>query len=175
MSEYGKRVEPRTIRFERLLPGPIDRVWGFLTEPGKRETWLAGGLVEHREGGTIEMIFRNSRLSAASEDVPERFKEFEGMRFSGEVTRYEPPHAFAHTWDGTEVTFELTETYDERVKLVLTQTGITDSEERLGILAGWHTHLDILRSRLEDAEPDSFWTLHERYEAAYCEREAGVS
>lgn len=171
MSEHGKTTRADSIRFERILPGPIGRVWAYITEPEKRATWLAGGTVEDKEGGTIEMVFRNSQLSDDSTDTPDRYKPHEGMRFSGEVTRYEPPSVFAHTWDGTEVVFELSETYDGRVRLVLTQTGIADSDERLGALAGWHAHLDFLKARLEDGEPGSFWTLHERYEEEYRERQ----
>ena len=36
MSEHGIITEAGTIRFRRILPGPIDRVWAFLTEPEKR-------------------------------------------------------------------------------------------------------------------------------------------
>lgn len=174
MSDHGKTTSADSIRFERILPGPIGRVWDYITDPEKRATWLAGGVVEDKEGGTVEMVFRNGELSPDSASVPDRYKTHEGMRFSGEVTRYEPPAVFAHTWDGTEVVFELSETYDGRVKLVLTQTVIADSDERLGVLAGWHSHLDFLKARLEDSEPGSFWELHERYEQAYRERQASA-
>jgi len=43
MSEFGVLTEARTIRFQRLLPGPIERVWAFLTESDKRGRWLASG------------------------------------------------------------------------------------------------------------------------------------
>lgn len=172
MSQYGETPDARTVRFERTLPGPIGRVWDYITDPDKRATWLAGGIVEDKAGGTVEMVFRNAKLSGDSADTPERYQNQEGMRFSGEVTRYEPPSVFAHTWDGTELVFELSETYDGRVRLVLTQTAIADSDERLGVLAGWHTHLDFLEARLDDREPGSFWTLHETYDQAYRKREA---
>ena len=37
MSEYGVVTEPGTVRFERLLPGSVDLVWAYLTDPEKRE------------------------------------------------------------------------------------------------------------------------------------------
>ncbi|WP_234274916.1 hypothetical protein [Billgrantia zhangzhouensis] len=40
-SGYGKDIAEDSIRFERLLPGPIERVWAFLTESDKRGLWLA--------------------------------------------------------------------------------------------------------------------------------------
>jgi hypothetical protein len=32
MSEYGIVTEAGPVRFERLLPGPIERVWAYLTD-----------------------------------------------------------------------------------------------------------------------------------------------
>jgi uncharacterized protein YndB with AHSA1/START domain len=43
MDKYGTIIAPNTIRFERLLPGPIERVWAYLTDPEKRAKWLASG------------------------------------------------------------------------------------------------------------------------------------
>mgnify|MGYP006170052107 CR=1 FL=1 len=30
--DYGVLIAPDTVRIERLLPGSIDRVWGWITE-----------------------------------------------------------------------------------------------------------------------------------------------
>jgi uncharacterized protein YndB with AHSA1/START domain len=43
--EYGEVREPRTFRIERLLPGPIERVWSYLTESEKRRRWFGAGQV----------------------------------------------------------------------------------------------------------------------------------
>jgi hypothetical protein len=32
---FGVLIEPGTIRFERILPGPIERVWDYLTDSEK--------------------------------------------------------------------------------------------------------------------------------------------
>ena len=37
MSGHGELLDENTVRFERLLPGPIDRIWQYLTESDKRE------------------------------------------------------------------------------------------------------------------------------------------
>jgi hypothetical protein len=34
------------VRFERLLPGPIERVWDYLTKPELQKTWLAESAAE---------------------------------------------------------------------------------------------------------------------------------
>jgi uncharacterized protein YndB with AHSA1/START domain len=51
MSEYGVVTEAGTIRFERVLPGPIERVWAYLTESKERGKWLASGEMDLRVGG----------------------------------------------------------------------------------------------------------------------------
>jgi uncharacterized protein YndB with AHSA1/START domain len=43
-----------TVRFERTLPGPIERVRAFLTVSDKRAQWLAAGEMELRIGGSVE-------------------------------------------------------------------------------------------------------------------------
>src|SRR5580698_6413683 len=48
MSDYGVITESNTLRFERLLPGPIDRVWRYLIDSDKRGQWLAYGEIEPR-------------------------------------------------------------------------------------------------------------------------------
>ena len=42
---------PGEIRIMRTLPGPIERVWTYLTDPAKRAKWFAGGPMELRAGG----------------------------------------------------------------------------------------------------------------------------
>ena len=64
MSEYGVVTEPRTIRMERLLPGPIERVWDYLTDSAKRGKWFAAGKMDLRVGGDIEFFFHHADLSA---------------------------------------------------------------------------------------------------------------
>ncbi|HPF91720.1 MAG TPA: hypothetical protein PLL57_13755 [Flavobacteriales bacterium] len=32
----GELIAPNTIRFTRVLPGPIERVWSYLVDPEKR-------------------------------------------------------------------------------------------------------------------------------------------
>ena len=51
---YGTLIEPATLKIERLLPGPIDRVWAYLTESELRRQWLAAGLgrVKRRQQGS---------------------------------------------------------------------------------------------------------------------------
>ena len=43
LDPYGRLIEPATLKIERLLPGPIERVWAYLTESDLRRQWLASG------------------------------------------------------------------------------------------------------------------------------------
>jgi len=42
-SSYGVLIEPATLKMERLLPGPIERVWAYLTQSDLRSQWMAAG------------------------------------------------------------------------------------------------------------------------------------
>ena len=64
MNEYGLVTEARTIRMERLLPGPIERVWDYLTDSTKRGKWFATGNMDLHPGGNIEFFFHHADLSA---------------------------------------------------------------------------------------------------------------
>ena len=43
LDAYGVLTEPATLKIQRVLPGPIERVWAYLTESELRRQWLAAG------------------------------------------------------------------------------------------------------------------------------------
>lgn len=45
---YGALTGPATLTIQRLLPGPIERVWAYLTQSDLRRQWLAAGEMEMR-------------------------------------------------------------------------------------------------------------------------------
>jgi hypothetical protein len=97
---YGVVIAPDAVRLTRVLPGPIERAWAFLTLSHKRATWLAAGEMELLMGGRVEHVFRvpdrADRKSAESEHWL-----FPGqMRMLGFVVACEPPHLLAYTWGG---------------------------------------------------------------------------
>lgn len=172
MSDYGELIADDAVRFERILPGPIERVWSFLVEPGKRARWFCGGKTDAAVGGRIELHFHNATLSGEGDiEPPEKHKDYNGpMTFYGTVIAYDPPRLLSHTWEfegnSSEVAYELTEQGD-KVKLVLTHRRLRTREEVLSVCGGWHTHLDILKDILEDKTPRPFWKHHMAAEAAY--------
>ncbi|HET6567013.1 MAG TPA: SRPBCC family protein [Rhodothermales bacterium] len=170
---YGVVTGPGTIRFERLLPGPVERVWAYLTESEKRGKWLASGEMELRAGGRVALNFYHADLSPVVETVPEKYEAMaDGCSMTGVVTRFEPPRLLSYTWGGgmgetSEVTFELIPS-NGGVLLVLTHRRLGDDPATLAnVAAGWHTHLGILADHLNGRQPHGFWSTHTRMEAEY--------
>lgn len=172
MSEYGTVTEAGTIRFERLLAAPIERVWDYLTDPELRRTWFAGGRTDSDEG-RLTLLFRNSEL-APGEETPEEYRKYEGMEMKGRILRYEPPRLLVHSWneeDGSDsqVSFELSEE-SGKTRLVLTHRRLASRALLVGVAGGWHTHLDLLEDVLAGRTPRPFWSSHARVEKEYEER-----
>ncbi|WP_420319120.1 SRPBCC family protein [Ekhidna sp.] len=171
MEKYGKLIEDHTLQFERILPGPIERVWEYLTDGDKRALWFAGGPMDTVPGGKVEYQFDHNRLSPEKEVIPEKYKDLEGgMTSLADVLTYNEPHLLVIGWEGGEVTFKLEEQGDD-VKLTLTHSNLNrDRDARIGTFAGWHTHLDILTDRLNAIDPKAFWKAHNRMEEEYEKR-----
>lgn len=175
MNEYGELLDDSTVRFERLLPGPIEHVWRYLTESDLRAQWLCGGDVETAVDGRVDMHFHNVTLSS-EDDIPRpaKFREMpEKMSFAGTVTRCEPPSLLEHTWEFNDenslVRYELSE-QDDKVLLVLTHRRLETPQIVLDVSGGWHTHLNILEDVLEHRALRPFYRMQQEYEAEYRER-----
>lgn len=173
----GEFTGPGEVRLVRLLPGPIERVWQYLTDPEKRARWLAGGLFEARPGGRIEFVMHHAKLSPG-ETPPEQFKHVHdpGVTFGGRVLRCEPPRLLVHTFGGddSEVTFELTP-QGVQVLLVLTHRAKgEDRPELCNFASGWHTHFTLLLAELEGRPRPPLWATHTRLLAEYTRLHAGL-
>ncbi|MEP5610640.1 MAG: SRPBCC family protein [Cyclobacteriaceae bacterium] len=167
MSKHGKLIEPNTLQFERLLPGPIERVWEMIVDEEKRSLWFAGGPTDLKPGGVMKLNFNNSQFSPP-DPAPEKFKEFgDGFESQAIIMKCEAPTLLTINWENGIVTFEL-EKQGAEVKFTLTHEKLPAvKEQRVGTLAGWHTHLGVLADRLEGKQPDKFWPTHGRLEKEY--------
>ena len=170
----GTSPAPGEVRIERWLPGPVERIWAYLTESGKRGLWLAPGEMELRVGGRVEHRFRHADLSHEKKP-PARYGDFkDGPVMLGTVTRCEPPRLLSYTWgdaeEDSEVAFELFPLESGEVKLVLTQRRLRSRAGMANVAAGWHAHLGLLLDHLEGREPRGFWSAHGRLEAEYTQR-----
>jgi uncharacterized protein YndB with AHSA1/START domain len=171
---YGALAGPRTLRFERLLPGPIERVWAYLTQSDKRAQWLAAGEMTPTVGAVMSWRFRHANLSPHVVPTPGKYAAMQdGHDIHPRLTRFEPPRLFGFIWDEardpSEVVFELTAVGD-KVRLVLTQDRLADRPTMVSAASGWHAHLAVLNERLNDRVPPPFWTLHGDLEAVYEKR-----
>jgi len=176
MNDFVTFIDLNTVRVERLLPGPIGRIWTYLTDSEMRGTWLAAGDMELHAGGRVELKFIHSQLSDYAEPIPERYRQFEqGHTNYGIVTRCEEPFLLGYTWgnesvDASEVTYELIPS-GEDVFLVLTHRRLSGEREVMAsVAAGWHTHLDILGDQLNGRMRRAFWSTHALMEAEYEKR-----
>ena len=174
MSDYGVVTEAGSVRFERLLAAPIERVWDYLTQSELRRKWFAAGDMEARPGGSMTLVFRNSELSPNDEEVPEKFRKYEGFESRGEVIRAEPPRLLVWNWfeeEGapTEVSWEL-EPEGEGTRLVLTHRRLANRGAMVDVSGGWHLHLDVLEDVLAERTPRPFWARQAALEEEYGDR-----
>lgn len=174
MSDYGTHGEPNTLRLERILPGPIERVWEYLTDSDKRARWFAPGTIELRAGGRVHLVADNAKLSGG--ETPEQYK-CKSPVMRGEVLECDPPRLLRYRWDHdgaepSDVTFELTP-QGKDVRLVLTHRRVLTRGLLVGVSSGWHTHIGLLGAILRGETPEPFWPTFEQLKSEYEKRIPG--
>lgn len=168
---------PGALRLERYLPGPIERVWRYLTEPGLRAQWLAGGPMDLHPGGAVDLVFHNDALTPGDDAAPAQYAQFGGeIRLAGRITACEPPRLLAFTWgEGSptpsEVSIELS-AREDGVLLVLTHVRLSGPSGMVSVSTGWHTHIGLLIARLGEAQAPGFWRTFAKLEPGYAARVA---
>lgn len=170
MKKFGELIESNILRFERRLPGTIEQVWEYLVDEEKRGLWFAAGETDLVIGGEMKFVFKNSQFTNPPEPTPDKYKDYgDGFVSIAQVVKCEAPRLLVIEWEGL-VTFELEQIEDE-VMLTLTHEKLQDTKDtKVGTLAGWHTHLDILLDRLSNRTPKGFWGVHMDLESKYKER-----
>ena len=168
-NNYGRITGPAEVRFERLLPGPIETVWAFLTDSDKRGEWLASGPMDLKVGGKARFTFHHSDLSPHKSPPPDRYKDTDANPPTTEhaITRVDAPRLLSFTWPpNSEVTFELIP-QGANVLLTVTHRKLGDRGEMVMVSGGWHTHLDILVERANGRTSPAFWSLFGDIEGEY--------
>jgi uncharacterized protein YndB with AHSA1/START domain len=154
-SPYGELTNPTTLRMQRLLPGPIERVWSYLTDSDLRQQWLAAGAMSLVPGAHFELVWRNDELSASASERPAGFPE--ESRATCQVTEVVPLRLLCFSWPGVgDVRFEL-EPLGDQVVLTVMHQRLPNRDMSVLVGAGWHMHCDILAARLAEQTPESFW------------------
>jgi len=153
----GEMSHVPSVRFERRLPGPIERVWQYLTDPEKLPEWFGQGTIELREGGRVHLMDGHIR---------------------GVVTQCRPPHLLIYTWNvfapGQQLSdypesylrLELEAQEDGQVLLRLTHMPILERFERQNAM-GWHTFLDLVENGVRGGPTRTRKTYMETNAALY--------
>jgi uncharacterized protein YndB with AHSA1/START domain len=163
----GSILDLHTVELKRLIAGPIELAWDYLTKQELLKTWFADVTIEPRVGGAVTIRFSDDESCNTT-----------GVR--GTVREFRKPHVVAFTWfqqrlqpDGSrkgvdegEVRFELAERGD-KVLLTLLHTGLP-IHELAGHSAGWDAFLQNLDSLMSGRGKIDFMAvfrdLHPRYE-----------
>ena len=186
-SLMGQLREDGTLVFERVLPGPIERVWAYLIDGDKRALWLAGGDMPVVPGARGRMSFD---IAGLARDVPpEKFAGADApMVMDYEVLACEPPRRVRFSWPdaapegeappagaiGSEVEIELTPEGPD-VRLRLTHSGARYARDgMIGLMAGWDSHLGLLQDTVNGAPPRPFWATFAAAEVRHAERMASA-
>ena len=168
LDAYGALIEPATLKIQRVLPGPIERVWAYLTESEMRRRWLAAGAMELKVGAEFELVWRNNELTDPPGARPAGFSE--EHRMASRITELEPPRKLSFTWRGSgDVSFEL-EPRGRDVLLTVIHRRLPDRSTMLMVGAGWHGHLDVLVARAKGERPEPFWDAWLRLKQDYDRR-----
>ncbi len=169
-NDHATFISRGELRLVRLLPGPLERVWQYVTDSEKRARWFAGGLLEPRAGGKVAFAMRHADL-VPDETPPDRYKHVHetGITLEGRVLRCEPPRLIVFTFGGDDsvVTIELT-AQGSHVQLVLSHLAKgEDLPDLHNFASGWHSHLGLLVAELEGTGRPAFWPTHARLMGEY--------
>ena len=165
---YGTLTEAATLKIQRLLPGPVERIWSYLTDSDLRRQWLAAGGMEMKVGAPLELIWRNDELTDPPGKRPAGFSD--EQRMQSRIIALDPPHKLTITWQGSgDVSFEL-EPKGVDVLLTIIHRRLSDRPTMLMIGAGWHMHLDLLLARMTGNETEPFWDGWSRLKKEYDRR-----
>ena len=169
----GSILDLHTVEFKRLIPGPIELAWDYLTKTELIKTWFADVTIEPRVGGAVTIRFSEDESCDTT-----------GVR--GTVSEYRKPNVVAFTWfqqrlqpDGSRkgvdegsVRFELAERGD-KVLLTLLHTGLP-IHELASHSAGWHAFLTNLDSLMSGRGKIDFMAVFNELHPRYVERIAAL-
>jgi uncharacterized protein YndB with AHSA1/START domain len=154
----GEEQGRTTLRFERVLAHPPERVFSALTARPDLDAWHPMPFeIEPKAGGAV------------------RYAEH-GLEFAdGEVVEYDPPSRLAYTWGEDLLRFELYP-HEEGCLLVLTHL-FDDRFKAARDAAGWHVCLAKLEASLasgartapapDQGLPDGWSELNAEYQQRF--------
>lgn len=163
--KHGVLAPDKSLRIQRRLPGPMERVWAYLIDSELRSQWLASGDMQLQSGASFELVWRNDELSHSADERPDGFPA--ESRATCQFIEVDPPRRMRYIWPGVgEVSMEL-EPMGGDVLLTVTHRQLVGERLILNVSAGWHAHLALLVARLEGTAPPSLWATWKRARAEY--------
>ena len=104
-SLIGKLIDPHTVQFVRILPGPIERIWDYLWDGEKRGAMVRQGRDADQGGRDFRNAVQARTLSPHQAEPPEKMREMDrtGHGSRNVLLAYEPPHRLVFTF-GAEKT-----------------------------------------------------------------------
>src|SRR4029453_4114674 len=81
----GSILYLHTVEFKRLIPGPIELAWDYLTKNELIKTWFADVTIEPRVGGAVTIHFTKDESCSTT-----------GVR--GTVSEFRKPNVVAFSW-----------------------------------------------------------------------------
>jgi uncharacterized protein YndB with AHSA1/START domain len=169
MDDEAIMTAPMRLEIKRVLNGPIDRVWEYLTDGALRQQWFCGGQTAKEPGGQIDFEFDHRRLS--EEGPPEKYADSNVSDMSGKILAYEKPTKLKFTWDemhadgSSTVTIVLKDLGGKTELHLIHEELVTDIQA--GVQGGWHAHLDLLVDLLNGKPARDFWIHFNALEAGY--------
>lgn len=149
-----------TIRFERRLAHPPEKVWKALTDPAELTHWFPQDLVgTFAPRARLRFVFRGEPPVLDGEVLGD---------FTGEVLEFDPPRLLAYTWAGELLRWRLTPDGDGCL-LVFTDT-MADRGKAARDGAGWHVcleHLDALLDRTPPPSGDRWKQCYDAYAESF--------
>lgn len=163
--DFGKVIAPRMIEMQRLLPGPIERIWDYLTKSDLRRQWLASGDMDLKVGTPCDLVWHHDETTTPPGTRPENMSA--ESHLPSRITVCEPPHRLGFMfWSDSEVIFEL-KSVGAKVLLTLTHKDLPSRGMMVGVSTGWHSHLDVLEARISGEKIENFWDHWRAYKELY--------
>jgi len=143
-----------SVRFDRFVMVPLEKVWAALTEPARLTDWFAQAKMDLRLGGEVQFRW-----------------ESHGHVETGFIVALKAPNLLAWAIPGPDGRHSVTR-WDLKqedpkglgTRIVLTATELP-AEHLLSIATGWHTHLHDLPEAALRPEP-LVWSLGRERERA---------
>lgn len=144
-----------TLRFERFLKHPIERVWRAISEPEGLAAWFPAAIHgERRAGAELSFVFEGEAYPS----------------YKGRMITFEPPHVMEFDWNDERLRFVLSPD-GTGTRLVFTHT-FPDLGKSARDAAGWTFCFDALDAHLDgrpapEGSPDTFERLFTKFAAEF--------